>query len=236
MRYERIIDELRGLGSPEKAQQLSRFFKTGAGEYGEGDRFLGITMPVQREVVRRHAQEVSLHDIEQLVTHELHECRMVGLLLLIARYEKSRDEQQRDGYARWYVEHVQYVNSWDLVDVTCPRILGPWLADRDRTVLYELARADHLWSNRIAMITTLYFIKREDFTDTLRLADLLIDHRHDLMHKAVGWMLREVGKRDAACEKAFLKERYARMPRTMLRYAIERFPEEERKRYLHGNI
>ncbi len=232
----KIITELKAHGNTEKAKSHSRFFKTAEGEYGEGDKFIGVSVPEQRMIVKQYAESVNLDDIEQLVIHTYHECRMTGFLLLVSWYKRSKKEEEQRALVLFYLAHVTYLNNWDLVDVTCCKILGPWLEKRDRTVLYVLADSDHLWSQRLAIITTMHFIKQDDFADTLRLADILLHHRHDLIHKAVGWMLREVGKRDPACEREFLQNRYTRMPRTMLRYAIEKFPEQERRSYLHGRI
>ncbi len=234
--YTKITEDLKDLIVPGKKVILQRFFKTGPGEYGEGDTFIGVTMPNIRKVSKRYTRESTLEDIEQLLRSGVHEYRMTALILLVNKFEKTVDKNEKENYVSYYLDHVKYIDNWDLVDVTCYKILGPWLYTRDRTVLYELAKTDHLWSQRIAMITTMFFIREHDYTDTLRLSDILLEHPHDLIHKAVGWMLREVGNRDPKTERSFLATRYERMPRTMLRYAIEKFPETERRAYLHGKI
>jgi 3-methyladenine DNA glycosylase AlkD len=220
----------------QKAQVLQRFFKTGAGEYGEGDRFLGISLPEQRSIARRCWQTTPLDELGSLISTDVHEHRMTGLLMLVYAAESRSGRADPSEYVQFYLHHIDRVNNWDLVDVTCPGILGPWYWDRDRTGLLDLARSGSLWRERISVVTTLFFIRRLDFSTTFAAADILLHHRHDLIHKAVGWMLREVGKRDPTAEREFLDPRYLRMPRTMLRYAIEKFPEGERQAYLHGEI
>ncbi len=236
MMYTKIMEDLKELSVPEKRVILQRFFKTGPGEYGEGDIFLGVTMPNIRKVAKHYTTEATFHDIEELLLSGVHEYRMAALILVVNKFERAKDENEKQSYVTFYLDHIEYINNWDLVDVTCYKILGPWLYDRERTVLYDLVATDHLWSQRIAMITTMYFIRQHDYADTLRLANILLEHPHDLIHKAVGWMLREVGNRDPETERTFLKPRYKRIPRTILRYAIEKFPETERRAYLHGTI
>ncbi len=233
---EQIINELAACGDPERAAHQCRFFKTGPGEYGEGDSFLGVEMPKQRALVKRYAGQVSLDDLEQLITRPYHECRMTALLLTVELFQKSRNDEARRAYVSFYLDHLDQINNWDLVDVTCYKILGPWLLERDRVILYRLAESADLWRQRIAVVTTYCFIKHGQYRDTLDIADLLLHHEHDLIHKAVGWMLREVGNRAPEVEREFLRDRYTHMPRTMLRYAIEKFPETERRAYLHGLI
>jgi 3-methyladenine DNA glycosylase AlkD len=222
--------ELRALGNESDAAVLSRFFKTGPGEYGEGDVFLGVRVPAIRGVARRYAR-LPLRSVKALLKSPCHECRLLALLILVLQCEHSAEDERRVR-VETYLTHTQYINNWDLVDLSADRILGAWLYTRDRGLLYVLADSSWLWDRRIAMLTTLHFIKRDDYADTLGIAARLLHDPHDLIHKAVGWMLREVGKRDRAVEERFLKQHAGGMPRTMLRYAIERFPEPLRQAYL----
>ncbi|MBI5917872.1 MAG: DNA alkylation repair protein [Nitrosomonadales bacterium] len=225
--------QLRALASPEMAVVLQRFFKTGPGEYGEGDRFLGIKVPMLRALAKQ--QDASLATISALLASEFHEERVFALLLLMQFYKHGTVHDKTAAY-ELYLSRTRHINNWDLVDVSAPHIVGHYLADKPRERLYELAASASLWERRIAIIATFHFIRLHQFDDTLHLAALLCDDRHDLMHKAVGWMLREVGKRDQAVEEAFLLPRYRTLPRTLLRYAIERFPEERRLAYLRGTV
>lgn len=220
--------------SPEKIHIFSRFFKSGPGEYGEGDLFWGLSVPTVRTLVKPHTHP-SLDDITNLLADPVHEVRLAGGLLLVNGYQKAKGESKRL-YYDCYMANTTRFNNWDLVDLTCYFVVGDWLYDKDRTPLFTLADSSNLWEQRIAMVSTMYFIRKGDFSTTLALAAKLLHHPHDLMHKAVGWMLREVGKRNIDVEKAFLLEddRYRTMPRTTLRYAIERFPEEDRQRFLKG--
>lgn len=227
-----ILDELRAAGSSEKAAHLSRFFKTGPGEYGEGDRFLGVTVPVNRTIAKAYV-ETSIDEIQKLVESEWHEVRLCGLLILCYRYKRRKTaDSEREEIVRFYLRNTRHCDNWDLVDLTCRDILGEYLVNRDRSILYRLAGSDYLWERRIAIVSTWAFIHRDDFTDTLALAEQLLGDPHDLMRKAVGWMLREVGKRDLATLTAFLEKHAADMPRTALRYAIEHYPEEERRYFM----
>lgn len=227
-----ILDELRAAGSSEKAAHLSRFFKTGPGEYGEGDRFLGVTVPVNRAIAKAHI-ETPIDEIQRLVESEWHEARLCGLLILCYRYKRRKTaDSEREEIVRFYLRNARHCDNWDLVDLTCRDILGEYLVNRDRSILYRLAGSDCLWERRIAIVSTWAFIHRDDFTDTLALAEQLLGDSHDLMRKAVGWMLREVGKRDRATLTAFLEKHAADMPRTALRYAIEHYPEEERRYFM----
>ena len=222
--------ELEALSDPEKAKQLARFFKTGKGEYGEGDEFLGIPVPEQRKLAKKY-RDLSLTDIEKLLQTSLHEQRLTALLILTYQFPKADATKQAE-IVDFYLQHTQWINNWDLVDVTCRPILGVYLLERDRRILYELAHSKHLWEQRIAIITTMEFIKYEQFEDTLQLATTLLQHPHDLIHKAVGWALREIGKQDKHVLMSFLDRHCTHMPRTMLRYAIEHFTEAQRKEYL----
>ncbi|ELS32143.1 MULTISPECIES: DNA alkylation repair protein [Pseudanabaena] len=222
--------DLDALANPAKAITLARFFKTGKGEYGEGDRFLGITVPEQRKIAKRYTH-LSLEDLEQLLQTDIHEYRLTALLILTYQFPKA-DATGRTEIFNFYLNHTQWINNWDLVDVACRQILGVHLLHQDRMILYKLARSLNLWEQRIAIVSTLEFIKHEQFTDTLEIAIILLQHSHDLIHKAVGWMLREVGKQERQVLVDFLDAHYQQMPRTMLRYAIEHFDESRRKAYL----
>lgn len=226
-----ITGELKALASPEKAAHLSRFFKTGKGEYGEGDLFLGITVPEQRNIAKKY-KDAPFDVLEQLIRSPYHEIRLTSLLILIYKFEKNKSTEERRYCIDFYIAHTAYINNWDLVDLSCYKILGEWLADKDKALLYQWANNGHLWQQRISIVTCMAFIRKGDFRDALSVSDLLLGHRHDLIHKAVGWLLREIGKKDKDTLTAFLSSRYPHMPRTMLRYAIERFPEEERQQYL----
>lgn len=232
MAYQEIIDHLHCLANPEIAQHSQRFFKTAEGEYGFGDKFLGIRVPVIRQAVKRY-KTTPLCVAEKLLKSEYHEVRLFALLLLILSFSKSSAHEQETIY-HLYLSNTQYVNNWDLVDSSAHYIVGAYLENRDRSVLYDLAKSNLLWERRIAIMSTFYFIKSNQFCDTLRISEQLLSDQEDLIHKAVGWMLREVGKRDLAIEVAFLKDHYQKMPRTMLRYAIEKFSKAERHRYLSG--
>ncbi|MBI5056604.1 MAG: DNA alkylation repair protein [Nitrospirae bacterium] len=227
---KKLRTDLRKLASPEKADILSRFFKTGKGQYGEGDVFLGIKVPEQRRVAKQYP-DLPLSEIKKLLHSKIHEERLVALLILIIKYGKAGDEGKK-AINDFYLNNTKRINNWDLVDLSAPNISGDYLIDKDRGVLYKLANSESLWERRIAVMSTFAFIRKNDFEDTLRIAEILLRDRHDLIQKAVGWMLREVGKRDQAKEEAFLKKHYKAMPRTMLRYAIERFEEGKRRAYL----
>lgn len=228
-----IRKELEEYVNPEKAAFFPKFFRAVPGGYGEGDKFLGITVPNLRKVAKKYAHKLHNAEIEELLQDSYHEVRLLALFIMVYRYEKA-DEEEKDRIVAMYLRNLDHVDNWDLVDSSAPKILGAHLYTRDRSILYELARRDHLWSQRISIIATLYFIQQGQFDDTLHLAKILRNHSHDLIHKAVGWMLREVGKRDLSLEMEFLDAHYEKMPRTMLRYAIERFEPEIRQEYLKG--
>jgi 3-methyladenine DNA glycosylase AlkD len=225
-----LLKELSSLGDSEKAKTLQRFFKTGPGEYGEGDVFLGVVVPNQRRVARKF-RDLPLAEVRALLTSVVHEHRLTALLILIEQFQKSGPEVQKT-LVEFYLENTKSINNWDLVDLSAPKILGVYLLGRDRSILERLAKSESLWEKRIAILATYAFIKENQFQDTLKLAKTLLQDPHDLIHKAVGWMLREVGKRDQASEERFLDRHAGEMPRTMLRYAIERFGEEKRRFYL----
>ncbi len=222
--------ELKKISDPRQAKVLRRFFKTGKGEYGEGDIFLGVKVPDQRKIADKF-QKLSLRDLEKLLNSKIHEYRMTALLILIKQYEKA-DEQKRKKIFDFYLKNTKNINNWDLVDLSAPKIVGDYLLNKPRIVLYKLAKSENLWERRIAIISSFTFIRNNEFEDTLKISKILLEDQHDLIHKAVGWMLREVGKRDQKIEEEFLEKYYLKMPRVMLRYAIERFEERKRKLYL----
>ena len=228
--HDTILAELKALGSEEKRRVLSGFFKTGKGEYGEGDMFLGLPVPLTRSVARRH-KDAPLGAAVSLLQSEWHEARLCALLMMAERMRKARGEEARATFET-YLANTARINNWDLVDLSAPQVVGRYLKDKPRDALYRLAASPLLWDNRIAIVSTYAFIKDGDLDDTYRLALRLIGHRHELMHKAVGWMLREAGKRDFGRLRAFVDGHWADMPRTMLRYAIEKYPEAERKAVL----
>lgn len=227
-----IRQALRALSDTSRARHSQKFFRTGPGEYAEGDRFLGITVPQTRKIAKR-CTELQNGEILELLRSPYHEERLLALLVLVDRFKKGDAQQQKVIYDL-YLKNKIYVNNWDLVDVSAAVILGTYLLERDTGVLFTMAKAKNLWERRMAILATLAFIKHNRFDMTLKIAQILLQDREDLIHKAVGWMLREIGKRDLATEETFLQTHYHRMPRTMLRYAIEKFEENHRKQYLHG--
>ncbi|MFA5173685.1 MAG: DNA alkylation repair protein [Candidatus Pacearchaeota archaeon] len=220
----------------KNAENLQRFFKTGKGEYGEGDIFLGIKVPIQRKIVKEF-KDLEINKIQNLLDSKIHEKRFIGLLILIEQFKKANEENKKNIFDL-YLKNTKNINNWDLVDLSAPNIVGNFLLDKNKDILYQLANSNDLWEKRISIISTFSFIRKNEFEDSLELTKLLFNDRHDLIHKAVGWMLREIGKKDINVLESFLKEdsRYKQMPRTMLRYAIEKFDEEKRKKYLRGNI
>lgn len=229
---DKLKKRMQELANDEKAKQLMRYFKTGKGEYGEGDIFLGLIVPEQRKIARNFS-ELSLEDIQELLSSKIHEHRMIALFILVERYRKSKKEEQRKEIFEFYLKNTKNINNWDLVDLSAPKIIGAYLFDKNRKILYELAKSNHLWEKRIAILSTFFFISKNDFDDALKIAELLVNDKHDLIHKAVGWMLREIGKRNQEAEEDFLRKYYKTMPRTMLRYAIEKFDEKKRKSWLN---
>lgn len=226
--------ELRRHADPKVAAGSQRFFKTGPGEYGEGDRFIGVRVPVLRTLVRQNP-EFALEDALALLRSPVHEERLLALLFMVARFKRGQDNMRVRIY-RAYLEHTAYINNWDLVDSSAHHIVGAHLLTRSRRPLYELVASTVLWERRIAVIANFAFIPKDDFDDALALAERLLEDNEDLIHKAVGWVLREIGKRDRGVEEGFLQAHYRSMPRTMLRYAIEKFPEDLRRRYLKGRV
>ena len=230
-----VTQRLKSFADPEKAEKALRFTKTGPGEYGEGDQFLGINLPTLRAEVKA-SKGLSVDETLILLKSPWHEIRLFAVISLAAQYKRASDDLVRERIYDEYLAHSTWVNNWDLVDSSAHLIVGPWLEDKDRSVLCKLAKAPLLWDRRIAIMATFHFIRIKQYDDTLRVAEILLPDSEDLIHKAVGWMLREVGNRDRACEEAFLKKHYTTMPRTMLRYAIEKLPEPRRKAYLTGKI
>ena len=232
-----LYDSVLAQQDPTQVEGLSRFFKTGKGQYGEGDKFLGIKVPMTREVVKACWKETSFEDLETSIRSEYHEIRLAALLTLIEIFKHSKkDKAMQQQCVDFYLTHTQYINNWDLVDLSCYELLGTWLLDKDRTLLYDLARnGKTIWEQRIGMVSTMQFIRHNQLDDTYAIADIFLEEPqplHDLLQKAAGWLLREAGKRDEQCLKDWLSTRYKTMPRTMLRYAIEKFSIEERQYYL----
>ncbi|MEV4810940.1 DNA alkylation repair protein [Micromonospora avicenniae] len=230
-----VRDELAGLADPERAKGLSRFLQMVPGGYGEGDLAIGVSVPEQRRVAARYWRELSLTETAKLLTSGVHEERLTALFILVRKFVKG-DEEQRGQIFSTVLANTGHINNWDLVDSSAPYIVGPWLIDKDRSVLDRLAGSSLVWDRRIAIMATFAFIKAGDFHWTFRLSEMLLDDPHDLVHKAVGWMLREVGNRDRAAEEEFLAQWYRAMPRVTLRYAIEKFEPQRRRDYLAGTV
>lgn len=227
-----ILSELQSVGTPEKAVHLSRFFKTGPGQYGEGDQFLGVVVPQTRSIAKAN-KATPFDELQLLLDSPWHEARLCALLILVYRFQDRKVmPEEREAIFRFYLKNMRRCNNWDLVDLTCRDIVGEYLVDKDRSLLYRLAESENLWEQRISIVSTWAFIRRNDFGDTLELSERLIGHKHDLMHKAVGWMLREVGKKERQTLTDFLERNATRLPRTALRYAIEHYPEPERQYFL----
>jgi 3-methyladenine DNA glycosylase AlkD len=213
---------------------LQRFFKTGKGGYAEGDVFAGIKVPVSRKIATKF-KDLKLPDLQKIIKSKIHEERLIALFILVNKFKKG-DEKIKEKIFNFYLKNMKYVNNWDLVDLSAEKIIGVYLIDKDKNLLFELAKSENIWKRRISIISTFYFIKMHQFAATLKISKMLLKDRHDLIHKAVGWMLREIGKRDIQAEEIFLQKYYKVMPRTMLRYAIEKFPEKKRLDYLKGNV
>ena len=233
----KLYNEILSRQDPEQAVNLSRFFKTGKGQYGEGDKFLGIKVPVTRDVVKQCWQDTSFDDLEACICSEYHEIRLAALLALVQIFKHAKkDKVLQQCSVDFYLSHTEFINNWDLVDLSCYELLGVWLLDKDRTLLYDLARdGKTIWEQRIGMVSTMQFLRHGEFDDTYTIAELFLNKPqplHDLLQKAVGWLLREAGKRDEQRLKDWLSKRYATMPRTMLRYAIEKFSEKERNYFM----
>ena len=236
-----LLEQMMAHADPAQVAGLARFFKTGPGQYGEGDKFLGIKVPVTRAVVKDCWKQLDFPALEACIGSDYHEVRLAALLALVEVFKHAKKSPVRPGMTQqacvdFYLAHTDRINNWDLVDLSCYPLLGEWLLDKDRTLLYDLARSGKtLWEQRIGMVSTMTFVRHAQLEDTFAIADILLHHPHDLIHKAVGWLLREAGKKDKAALVAYLQPRYQGMPRTMLRYAIEKFPEAERQLYLTGH-
>jgi len=226
MLLDKIKKDLLQLRNPERAKNLSWFFKTDKGQYGEGDVFLGIQVPIQRKVANRYI-DLSLTDLQELLSSKIHEYRLTALLILVSKYEKADSLGKKDIFD-FYLKNTENINNWDLVDLSAPRIIGDYVYNKDISILFKLAKSNNLWERRIAVLSTFYFIRNSDFDAAISIAELLLYDEHDLIHKAVGWLLREIGKRDQEIEEQFVREYCLQMPRTMLRYAIEKFDEKRR--------
>jgi len=231
---ENLRKDLKKSSNKDKAKLLQRFFKTGKGEYAEGDIFLGISVPQQRKLAKKYSN-LDILTLQSLLDSKIHEERLIALLILVENYKKS-DEEQKYQISSFYLKNTKNINNWDLVDLSAPNILGNYLLEKPKDILFKLAQSSLLWEKRISIISSFAFIKNNQFDTTLKIAKILLNDSHDLIHKAVGWMLREIGKRSLQEEENFLKTSYNEMPRTMLRYAIEKFPEEKRQAYLKGEI
>lgn len=229
---DQIIKELEQRSIPEKAAFFPRFFKTGKGEYGEGDRFLGVTVPVQRIIAKKYWKDLPTQELENMIKSPFHEVRLTSILILVLKYQKAPNETEKKLWVDFYLRNRSWVNNWDLVDSSAHLILGDYLFDKDRNILYDLAKSGILWDQRIGIMSTFYFIRKKDFGDTLKIAEILLQHPHDLIQKAVGWMIREVGNRDFETANQFLLKHYQSMPRTMLRYAIEKFDQDTKEFFM----
>jgi len=234
MLLKNVHADLLQLANEQIAEHSQRFFKTGKGEYGEGDIFLGIRVPVLRKLVKKY-RGISIAEVCRLLHSKFHEERLLAVLMLVQLF-KSGDEGEQKLIYDLYLENTGFINNWDIVDISASNIVGAHLYEKDKDPLYDLVQSKNMWERRISIIATFYFIRQNEFDDTLKIAEILLNDEEDLIQKAVGWMLREVGKREIVSEKEFLQEHYKKMPRTMLRYAIEKFPETSRKMYLRGEV
>ncbi len=251
MTYQKIINDLQKLKNPAQAKNLQRFFKTGKGEYGAGDIFLGISVPEQRKIAKKYYQDATFADIQKLLNSKIHEHRLVALLMLVAKFNspnchphesedpvllwdsrfRGNDNKKKEIF-KFYFKNIKNINNWDLVDLSAHKIVGSYLLDRDKKILYKLARSKNLWERRVAIISTFEFIRHSQFNDSIKIAKILLKDKQDLIHKAVGWMLREIGKKDLKILEKFLDKYHKKMPRVMLRYDLEKLPENKRKFYL----
>jgi len=230
---KQIISELEGYGSPERAKHSLRFFKTGKGEYGESDLFYGASVPEMRIVAKKY-KDASFDDVQGLLENKYHECRLVALMILVDKYRRAKTDSEKKSIYKVYLKNTKYINNWDLVDLSAHNIVGAYIYEHKDEIktFYKLVDSKDLWQKRIAIISTFYFIKKGELDATLNMAEMLIHDKHDLIHKATGWMLREIGKRDQNIEEKFLQKHYKNMPRTMLRYAIERFDDKKKEFYM----
>jgi 3-methyladenine DNA glycosylase AlkD len=231
MSLNELKKELDGLADSKQAANLQRFFKTGKGEYGEGDVFIGLKVPIQRKVANKY-KDLSLSEVQQLLNSKIHEHRLIALLILMQKYDAAEENSKKQIF-ELYLKNTQNINNWDLIDLSAPNIVGAYLLDKPRDILYKLAKSKSIWEKRISMLATFEFIANGEAKDTIAIAEILVNDKHDLIQKAVGWMLREVGKRvSQGEEEKFLRKHYKTMPRTMLRYAIERFDEKKKEFYM----
>lgn len=235
MSLQKLKKDLQKNSNPEKAKILQRFFKTGKGQYGEGDIFLGIVVPKQREISKKY--DLNLKDLNKLLDSKIHEHRLCALFILIKKYKKSNEKTKKEIF-NFYIGNSKRINNWDLVDLSAPNIAGDYIFHNKKEIkkLYSFSKSKNLWEKRISIISLFYFIREKQFDDTFAISEILLNDSHDLIHKAVGWMLREIGKRDLKVLEDFLKKHYKDMPRTMLRYSIEKFDEGKRQKYLKGEI
>ena len=229
-----IQNELRQLSNKEIAEHSQRFFKTGEGQYGQGDKFLGIRVPLLRKIAKKYSQ-ISIDESVQLLKSQFHEERLLSLIMLVAIFKKADNEDKKTIYTV-YLDNTSFINNWDLVDCSAEHIVGAYLRKADKQPIHNLAKSDFLWERRISIMSTFHFIKYNEFVDSLRISKILLHDEEDLIHKAVGWMLREIGKLDIEAEEGFLRKYYTEMPRTMLRYSIEKFPQNKREKYLKGQV
>jgi 3-methyladenine DNA glycosylase AlkD len=229
--YKNILEELENIKDEKKIEIFKRFFKTGKGEYGEGDQFLGIVVPILRDFSKKYYKEISIEDTIKLLHNKYHEVRLLALFILILKYDKT---DEKDKIYNLYLKNTKYINNWDLVDLSAYNIVGKhiYINNIDKKILYDLINTNNLWNQRIAVLSTYYFIKQDDYEDIFKISELLLNHKHDLIHKATGWMLREMGKRNYAVLYKFLDKHYKTMPRTMLRYSIEKIKEEDKKHFM----
>jgi 3-methyladenine DNA glycosylase AlkD len=234
MSLKLLRDTLKKASNPEQAKIYLRFFKTGEGEYGEGDKFLGIKVPVSRNIAKLF-RDLSLPEIQELLDSKIHDERLIALFVLIEQYRRGIEQEKKVIY-KFYLKNTKRINNWDLVDLSAERIIGAYLLEKDKKILFKLAGSKNLWERRISIISTFHFIRNGYYDATLKISEMLLNDDHDLIHKAVGWMLREVGNRNLPEEEKFLKKYYKTMPRTMLRYAIEKFSEKKRQAYMKGKI
>lgn len=230
----KIQADIRKLADPKKGKFLQRFFKTGKGEYAQGDVFLGLTVP-QSRIIAKTYENITILETEELLNSRIHEERLIALIILVNKFKEGSEKQKKQIFET-YLKNTKFINNWDLVDLSSRDIVGAYLFDKPRQILYRLAKSSNIWERRIAIIATYFFIKKGQFEDTIKISEILLKDRHDLIHKAVGWMLREIGKMDEKTLVDFLKKHYKNMPRTMLRYSIEKFPLETRKAYIKGKI
>ena len=230
MTAEDVIVELKAKGNPQRAKLSLRYFKTGKGQYGEGDKFFGVNLPDTRGIVRKY-RDLSFLDIQKLLNNEFHDTRTVAVLILVEKFSRG-DAKEKEKTANFYLKNTKRINNWDLVDISAPKVLGPYFLDKEKDVLYKLSKSTNLWERRISIMSTFWFIKKGEYKDSLKIAENLLKDKEDLIHKAVGWMLREIGKKDLKTEEEFLEKYYREMPRTMLRYSIEKFDKDKREYYM----